>query len=69
MNMKHKKHGKIAAILALLLIVTFFPQFSVRAAALLDIEPLTWNVIGLDSNDETVGPNRFPVGARVWMPW
>jgi uncharacterized repeat protein (TIGR01451 family) len=31
----------------------------------LTIEPLTWNVIGLDSNNVNVGPNRFPVGARV----
>lgn len=31
----------------------------------LTIEPLTWNVIGLDSNNVNVGPNRFPMGARV----
>jgi hypothetical protein len=30
-----------------------------------DVEPLTWNVIGLDSNNVNVGPNHFPVGARV----
>jgi uncharacterized repeat protein (TIGR01451 family) len=35
------------------------------AAAILSISPLTWNVIGLDSNDVNVGPNDFPVGARV----
>jgi hypothetical protein len=35
------------------------------AAASLSISPLTWNVIGLDSNDVNVGPNDFPVGARV----
>ena len=65
MKRKQNKSLRIALITAGLLIFTFFPQFSVRAAALLDIQPLTWNVIGLDSNDETVGPNRFPVGARV----
>ena len=27
--------------------------------------PITWNVIGLDSNDVTDGPNEFLVGARV----
>ena len=37
----------------------------VHAAAALSISPVTWNVIGLDSNDVTVGPNHFPVGARV----
>ncbi len=31
----------------------------------LSIYPLGWNVMGLDSNNPSVGPNRFPVGARV----
>ena len=35
------------------------------AHAALTIEPITWNVIGLDSNDPATGPNSFPVGARV----
>src|SRR5690349_15460531 len=35
------------------------------AAAALTITPITWNVIGLDSNKVTVGPNTYPVGARV----
>ena len=35
------------------------------AAATLQITPLTWNVIGLDSNKVNQGPNTFPVGARV----
>lgn len=29
------------------------------------LTPITWNVVGLDSNDVAVGPNVFPVGARV----
>jgi hypothetical protein len=36
-----------------------------EAAPVLTIAPLTFNVIGLDSNDVTAGPNTFPVGARV----
>jgi uncharacterized repeat protein (TIGR01451 family) len=36
-----------------------------RAEADLNVSPLTWNVIGLDSNNVNAGPNRFPVGARV----
>src|SRR6266487_1681328 len=40
-------------------------QGSVSAAAILKIEPITWNIVGLDSNNVTVGPNHFPVGARV----
>jgi mucin-19 len=35
------------------------------AAASLSITPITWNVIGLDSNNVNVGPNHFPVGVRV----
>lgn len=35
------------------------------AATNLTIEPITWNVIGLDSNDVTSGPNQFLVGARI----
>ena len=31
----------------------------------LTIEPITWNVIGLKSNKVDLGPNVFPVGARV----
>ncbi|HSG87296.1 MAG TPA: CARDB domain-containing protein, partial [Candidatus Limnocylindrales bacterium] len=37
-----------------------------RAAASLTIAPITWDVIGLDSNKPaTEGPDTFPVGARV----
>jgi hypothetical protein len=35
------------------------------AMAGLTITPITWNVIGLDSNNPAAGPNVFPVGARV----
>ncbi len=31
----------------------------------LTVTPLTWNIVGLDSNSPATGPNRFPVGARV----
>ena len=41
------------------------PQYLVFAVTTLTVTPITWNVIGLDSNNVTVGPNRFPIGARV----
>ena len=44
------------------------PTSSVSAALTLGdltVTPLTWNVIGLDSNDQSVGPDTFPVGARL----
>ena len=45
--------------------MVFQPQSAVYAAAVLSVEPITWNVIGLDSNNVNVGPNHFPVGAHV----
>src|SRR5512143_2990911 len=57
------------ALLSLLILVlvtsVFQPQSDVSAAAVLTITPLTWNVIGLDSNNVNVGPSNFPVGVRV----
>src|SRR5687767_12154523 len=35
------------------------------ASAGLTIQPTTWNVVGLDSNNTSVGPNTFPIGVRV----
>src|SRR5215216_5229902 len=53
-------------LLVVVLVASMFrPQSTVSAAAVLTISPLTWNVIGLDSNNVNVGPNNFPIGARV----
>ncbi|MCA1610500.1 MAG: hypothetical protein LC780_06495, partial [Acidobacteria bacterium] len=35
------------------------------AMAALSVGPISWNVIGLDSNSPASGPDHFPVGARV----
>ena len=35
------------------------------AAGPLTISPLGWNVVGLDSNNTSQGPNQFPIGAKV----
>src|SRR5215207_3751956 len=40
-------------------------QYPVFAATTLTVTPITWNILGLDSNNVNVGPNHFPVGARV----
>lgn len=47
-----------------LLASVWAPQSSAFAAGF-TVTPLTWNVIGLDSNNVNVGPSDFPVGARV----
>lgn len=44
------------------------PFYTSKAAVLppmLAITPITWGVVGLDSNNVNAGPNLFPVGARV----
>ena len=40
-------------------------QSPASAAANLTVTPITWGVVGLDSNDVDVGPNAFANGARV----
>lgn len=54
--------GGFVILLALVSSVYFVSSAS---AAGLTVTPITWNVIGLDSNNVNVGPNNFPVGARV----
>ncbi len=50
----------------LLVSAILFSQVTpVMAAATFSITPITWNVVGLDSNNVNVGPNNFPVGVRV----
>lgn len=55
-------HGMVA--LAAVLGLVGLPQ-TIAAAPELTATPLTWNVVGLDSSDVSVGPNTFPVGVRV----
>ena len=52
-------------LIAAMLIMPLASARPVMAAESLTIIPLTWNVVGLDSNNVDVGPNTFPVGARV----
>jgi hypothetical protein len=50
----------------LLIFAAFFICSANGAYAQLSITPVTWNVVGLDSNRPiTDGPNEFPVGAKV----
>ena len=59
--------GGVILFVASLIAATIglFPRSLVKGAPILTITPITWNVIGLDSNNPAVGPNIFPVGARV----
>ena len=55
------KGNRIARLVAFVCLLAT-PLF---AQATLTVTPLTWNVIGLDSNSPATGPKHFPVGARV----
>jgi uncharacterized repeat protein (TIGR01451 family) len=55
---------KYSARLLVLLSVFLFLGIQAASAAI-TITPVTWNVVGLDSNDVNAGPNVFPIGARI----
>ena len=40
-------------------------QTTASAAPNLTVTPITWGIVGLDSNNVNVGPNTFAYGARV----
>src|SRR2546423_2446333 len=54
--------SRFARVLLLLIFVGVCAQ---SAYAGLTITPVTWNVIGLDSNDPASGPDTYQIGARV----
>lgn len=41
------------------------PNLFASADAILTLEPVSWNVIGLDSNNPAAGPDTFPVGVQL----
>jgi len=55
----------ISSVLLLTGAILLRPIFTGKAAAILTIEPTTWNVVGLNSTNVNVGPNIFPVSARL----
>ncbi len=67
MNRPRWNDGRFCFIILLVaaLCSTLFLTQAALAAGELTATPLTWNIIGLDSNDPANGPNVFPVGARV----
>jgi LPXTG-site transpeptidase (sortase) family protein len=58
--------GIVAVLIGGILVANLFvPQFTAKGAPTLTINSITWGVVGLDSNNVSVGPNEFPAGARV----
>ena len=63
--MKRTAPSLIALLLGTLIAASPFAAGSAQAAVALTLTPITWDVVGLDSNTPASGPNRFPIGARV----
>jgi len=55
----------ISAGFLVLIALLFLPLLTTKAAPILSITSITWNVVGLDGQDITAGSNLYPVGARV----
>jgi hypothetical protein len=61
------RHARAASLVAALAALAFgvYASSPSAAAGPLTLTPITWDVLGLDSNNVNVGPNVFPVGVRV----
>ena len=60
------RHMLLAGVsISLIIFTVLISAFPASSAPILTVTPITWNVIGLDSNNVDVGPNNFPVGVRV----
>src|ERR1041385_7337921 len=55
---------RLGLLTAILVSLVFQPTFIAHAAGF-SVDPITWNIVGLDSNNPSVGPKDFPVGVRV----
>src|SRR5262245_60691087 len=58
--MRKLSSARLFTLALLAAIVSAAPAF-----ATLTVTPVTWNIVGLDSNNPATGPHLFPVGARV----
>lgn len=56
---------RLCGLVVVLGVLAAFAASSARAAATLTVTRITWDIVGLDSNKVTSGPNQFPVGMRV----
>lgn len=63
-----RKHFLRTLIITALFVGLFSQPNPALALSDLTLEPITWNVVGLDSNNVTVGPDNFPVGIRACNP-
>src|SRR5437762_3261034 len=52
-------------LFSLVSVIAFIMPVAANAATTLTVTPVTWNIVGLDSNSPTTGPRFFPIGARI----
>jgi uncharacterized repeat protein (TIGR01451 family) len=65
-NSSRRASGMASCIVRLSALLAFVTFCGVGTAyAGLTITPVSWNVIGLDSNNPSVGPDTYQIGARV----
>jgi hypothetical protein len=57
--------GRLVAALSAILVVLAVVVPAAAAPDILSVTPVTWDVIGLDSNKVNQGPNLYPVAAKV----
>lgn len=66
MRNHHSQPCRYLSVVRLFLLAAFVCVVGVQSAyAGLTITPVTWNVIGLDSNNVNAGPDTYQIGARV----
>jgi uncharacterized repeat protein (TIGR01451 family) len=64
-NLRTALLHRLRIVRATALAIGFVLLAAAPARATLTVGPITWNVVGLDSNSPTAGPKDFPVGVRV----
>ncbi len=57
--------GSLLTKLSVLAFVLMVCGAASKAYAGITVTPVTWNVVGLDSNNTSTGPDTFQIGARV----
>src|SRR6266550_5333921 len=58
--------GPTSFIIRASVLLLFFGGLGVQSAyAGLTVTPTSWNVVGLDSNNTSTGPDTFEIGVRV----
>ncbi|MCY7276745.1 MAG: hypothetical protein LH702_24180, partial [Phormidesmis sp. CAN_BIN44] len=62
---KQHRYSPLIKLTGALVLLSLATPLKANAAPTLTIQPISWGVIGLDSNKVTDGPDTFNIGARV----